>query len=55
MESLASAVGNSSKAVAFGNLLLNFLLGGALQELFAVMGKLQIMLHLLIVNVEIPP
>ncbi len=55
MESVAKSVESSSKAIAFGNLLMNFVLGGVLQELFAVMTKLQIMLHLLIVNVQIPP
>jgi len=52
---VASAVGNSSKAIAFGNMLMNFILGGVLGEMFAVMTKLQIMLHLLIINVQIPP
>ena len=55
VEAMANAVGNSSKAIAIGNLVLNFVLGGVLQELFAVMTKLQIMLHLLIINVQIPP
>ena len=51
MEGLANAVGNSSKAIAIANLVMNFVLGGVLAELFAVMTKLQIMLHLLIINV----
>ena len=55
MEGLANAVGNSSKAIAIANLVMNFVLGGVLAELFAVMTKLQIMLHLLIINVQIPP
>jgi hypothetical protein len=55
MEGLANAVGNSSKAIAITNLLMNFVLGGVLSELFAAMTKLQIMLHLLIINVHIPP
>jgi hypothetical protein len=55
MTAVANAVESSSKAIALGNLVMNFFLGGVLQELFAVMTKLQIMLHLLIVNVQIPP
>ena len=36
------------------NLAFNFLLGGALSELFAAINKLQIMVHLLVINVQIP-
>lgn len=42
-------------AFGTGNFLLNLFLGGILSEMFAVLSKLQIMLHLLIANVPVPP
>jgi len=36
------------------NFLMSLLLGGALSQLFGVIGKLQIMVHLFLINVEIP-
>ena len=54
LDKLGKSVGNASKAVVIANLFMNIFLGGALQELFSAMAKMQIMVHLLIVNVKIP-
>lgn len=51
---MGDAVGNAGKAMAIGNFVIGLFLGGILSELFAAMNKLQIMLHLLIVNVLVP-
>lgn len=55
MEALGGAVKDAGVALGIGNFILNLFLGGVLSEMFAVMSKLQIMLHLLIVNVSVPP
>ena len=54
MQALGNTVGDAGKALAIGNVVMGIFLGGILSELFAVMNKLQIMLHLLIVNVLVP-
>ena len=48
-------VGGLSKTFVIGSFILNIFLAGILQELFAHIHKLQIMIHLVIVNVLIPP
>ena len=50
----AASVGYTSKAVLIFNFFLNLLLGGALQQIFGAIKKISIMVHLLIVNVNIP-
>ena len=54
MEAVGETVGNAGKALTIGNFILNMMLGGILQELLSALGKLQIMLHLLIINVNVP-
>jgi len=54
MNLLADIVANSSKAVIIAQLILNFVFGEALSSLFGSVSKLQIMVHLLIANVNIP-
>lgn len=44
----------TSKLLVVVNFLMNLLLGAALSQLFGVIGKLQIMVHLFLINVEIP-
>ena len=48
------AVQSASKAILIFHSFLSLFLGGALQQLFSAIKKMQIMVHLLIVNVEIP-
>ena len=50
----AASIGYTSKAVLIFNFFLNLLLGGALQQIFGAIKKISIMVHLLIVNVNIP-
>jgi hypothetical protein len=45
---------NGGKMMIVANFMINLFLGGALSQLFAAIGKLQIMVHLLITNVAIP-
>jgi hypothetical protein len=47
-------VGNLSKAFVMGNLFLALFLGGILQEMFAHINKLQLIIHSVIINVMIP-
>jgi len=47
----AVMVRDSSRAVILANFAINILLAGALQQMFSVLRKLQIMVHLIIVNV----
>lgn len=54
MAGVGAAVGDAGKAVAIGNFIMNMFLGGILQELLSALSKLQIMLHLLIINVLVP-
>ena len=54
MEALGSAVGDAGKAMVIGNFILNLFLGGILSELLQAMTKLQIMIHLIIINVVVP-
>ena len=49
------AVGGTAKAFVLLSFFLNIFLGGIMQELFAHIHKLQIMIHLVIVNVLVPP
>lgn len=51
----AVTIKNSSKAVVVLNFALNFILSGALQQMLSAMKKMQIMIHLLLINVQIPP
>ena len=51
---LGALVGESSKLVVVANFLMNLFIGGSLSEMFASINKLQIMVHLWIVNVKIP-
>ena len=44
----------SSKAIVVLNFALNMVLSGALQEMLASMKKMQIMIHLLLIEVQIP-
>lgn len=44
-----------SKAFVVFNLLLGLFLGGILQEMFAHINKLQLIIHLVVINVLIPP
>jgi hypothetical protein len=48
-------VKNSSKAAVIANFALNMILSGALQQMLAAMKKMQLMIHMLLINVEIPP
>ena len=48
-------VKNSSKAAVIVNFALNMMLSGALQQMLAAMKKMQLMIHMLLINVEIPP
>jgi hypothetical protein len=52
---VAAAAKATSKAVIVVNFFVNLLLGGALSQLFQAIRKLTIMVHLLIINVRIPP
>ena len=54
MQKLADSLANSSKAIVIANFAMYVFLGGILQQLFGVMNKLQIMVHLLIINATIP-
>jgi len=54
MGAIGESIGNTGKAVAIGNFVMNMFFGGILQELLSAMSKLQIMLHLLIINVVVP-
>lgn len=54
MESAGAAVKNIGTAVGIGNFIMNLFLGGVMSELLAALSKLQIMLHLMLVNIEIP-
>lgn len=51
---MGDMMGDAGKAAVMANLAFNFVLGGALSELFAAISKLQIMVHLLVINVKIP-
>jgi hypothetical protein len=51
---VGSAIQNGSKAVVVLNFILNMALSGMLQEMFAAMKKMQLMIHLLLVNVVVP-
>lgn len=48
------AIQNGSKAVVVANFVLNMALSGMLQEMFAAMKKMQLMIHLLLINVVVP-
>jgi hypothetical protein len=54
MEAIGGTVSSVGKSVMIGNFIMNMFLGGILQELLAAMNKLQIMIHLLLINVTVP-
>lgn len=54
MKEMGDTVGSVGKAMTISNFIIGIFLGGILSELLAAMNKLQIMLHLLIVNVLVP-
>ena len=43
-----------SKVAVVVNFILNMVLSGALQEMFAAIKKMQMMIHLLLINVQVP-
>ena len=45
------AVDGGSKALFFGNFVVNIFLSGAIQQMLSALKKLHIMVHLLLVNV----
>ena len=51
---IGAALKNGSKVVVVLNFILNMVLSGVLQEMFAAMKKMQLMIHLLLVNVVVP-
>jgi hypothetical protein len=55
LQATAETVENASKLVVVLNFSMNLFLGGAMQQLFSAIRKLTIMVHLLIINVRIPP
>ena len=54
LDNIGAALEKGSKAVVIFNFVINMILSGALQEMFAAMKKMQIMIHLLLVNVIVP-
>jgi hypothetical protein len=54
LEIASKALEGSSKALFLGNFALNILLSGAINQMLSALNKLQIMVHLLLVNVKIP-
>jgi hypothetical protein len=55
LQKAAITIQNSSKAVVVVNFAMNMVLSGALQQMLSAMKKMQIMIHLLLINVQIPP
>ena len=51
---VGAALQNGSKVVIVLNFILNMVLSGVLQEMFTAMKKMQLMIHLLLVNVVVP-
>ena len=51
---VGAALQNGSKVIVVSNFILNLALSGVLQEMFAAMKKMQVMIHLLLVNVVVP-
>ena len=51
---VGAALQNGSKVVVVANFILNMVLSGVLQEMFAAMKKMQLMIHLLLINVVVP-
>ena len=51
---VGAALQNGSKVIVVSNFILNMALSGVLQEMFAAMKKMQVMIHLLLVNVVVP-
>jgi hypothetical protein len=47
-------VKNSSRTALLLNFLVNLVLGGALSQIFSTIKKVSLMVHLLIINVNIP-
>jgi hypothetical protein len=54
LSDIGNAIQNGSKAVVIANFVLNMALSGMLQEMFAAMKKMQLMIHLLLVSVVVP-
>jgi hypothetical protein len=52
---MGSIFADGGKAVVAANFAFNMLLGGALSQMFSAINKLSIMVHLLVINVKIPP
>lgn len=55
LQKAAITIQNSSKAVVVVNFAMNMVLSGALQQMLSAMKKMQIMIHLLLIDVQIPP
>lgn len=51
----AAAVGEVGKVAVVASFAMNLVFGSALSEIFALIGKLSLMVHLFIANVKIPP
>jgi len=54
LSDIGNAIQNGSKTVVIANFVLNMALSGMLQEMFAAMKKMQLMIHLLLVSVVVP-
>ena len=55
LKKAAGMIKNSSKAAVILNFAMNMIFSGALQEMLSAMKKMQIMIHMLLINVLIPP
>ena len=55
LKKAAGVMKNSSKAAVIFNFVMNMVFSGALQEMLSAMKKMQIMIHMLLINVQIPP
>lgn len=51
---MAQLLAAAGKVIIASNFMTAFILGGALSSLFGAINKLQLMVHLLLVNVQIP-
>jgi hypothetical protein len=51
LKKAAGVMKNSSKAAVIFNFVMNMVFSGALQEMLAAMKKMQIMIHMLLINV----
>ena len=54
LTAFAKSVGNSFNSALLLNFFINMLLGGALSQIFTTIKKVSLMIHLLIINVNIP-